>query len=144
MVPHYIDYAATGRGQSVQYGALRRLQQILRIRLTDRRAEIPWRMEMLERLQLVKPDVNFLKLYLGRGYYLREDYAEAVECLTSLSSAAAGTNNVLNIIGRCHEKLRQFPEARSAYEQSLSHTPNQPGVHFRLGRIALILAEISQ
>lgn len=141
MVPHYIDYIAQGASERIKYGALRRLQRILRIRLTDRRAEIVWRMEMLRRLRKARPEINFPKLYLGRGHYVRDEFREAIGHLEALSGAAAETNNVLNMLGRCHEKLGDLTSARAAYEKSLREDAGQAGVHFRLGRIELKLAE---
>lgn len=141
MVPHYLGYVAEGASERIKYGALRRLQQILRVRLIDRPAEIVWRMEMLRRLRESRPDINFSKLYLGRGHYVRDEYRQAIEHLEALSGAAAETNNVLNILGRCHEKLGDLVAARAAYEKSLRDDAGQAGVHFRLGRIELKLAE---
>lgn len=141
MVPHYISYAGKGRSERIRVGALRRLQQILRIRLIDRPNEIAWRMQMLRRLRESRPEINFAKLYLGRAHYLRDEFEDAIEHLHSLSGASSETYNVLNMLGRCHEKVRDFTAARAAYEKSLRLDPGQAGVHFRLGRIELKLAE---
>ena len=48
---------------------------------------------------------------------------------------------ILNLLGRSLEKVGRLEEARDAYRQSLELVPEQAGIHFRLGRIALALAQ---
>ena len=143
MAPHYIRYLARGGDKRLKYGALRRLQHILRIRLTERPAEVVWRMEMLLKLHAVRPDINFPKLYLGRAHYLLREYQDAIEYFDALAGSPAETASVLNVVGRCHEKLGNLGAARAAYEKSLRINGDQAGILFRLGRIELKQAEIA-
>ena len=142
MAPLYLRYVEKGPAPHIRHGALRRLQQILRIKLTERPAVIVWRMEHLERLRELEPDLNFPKLYLGRGFYLRDNYQKAVEQLEAMTGRAARSHNVLNMLARSHEKLGHLEEAWRLYDLSLKTTPGQAGVHFRLGRLDLKLAEL--
>ena len=142
MTPLYLSYVEKGADAHIRRGALRRLQQILRIKLTERPAVVVWRMEHLERLRQLEPTLNFPKLYLGRGYYLHDNFREAVAQLETMSGRAGQSHNVLNMLARSHEKLGHLEEAWRLYDLSLKTTPGQAGVHFRLGRLDLKLAEL--
>ena len=142
MVPLYFVYLKEGADKNIRHGTLRRLQQILRIRLTERPAVVVWRMEMLEKLTKVVPELKFPKLYLGRGHYLREHYDKAIEILSKLRETAGQSHNVLNMLARSHEKLGDLDAAYRLYDKSLKTTPGQSGVHFRLGRLDLKLSEL--
>ncbi|MFT7619953.1 MAG: tetratricopeptide (TPR) repeat protein [Planctomycetota bacterium] len=142
MVPLYLDYLDSGPDRNIRHGALRRLQQILRIRLTERPPVVIWRMEMLQKVHDLVPDLNFPKLYLGRGHYLQESYDLAVHMLSQLMGDAGKSHNVLNMLGRSYEKLGKHDEAYKLYDRSLRTTPGQAGVHFRLGRLGLMKAEL--
>ena len=142
LVPHYLRYVDAGPQEEIRYGTLRHLQHILRIKLIDRTAVIAWRMERLAELTQIAPELNFPKLYLGRGCYLREDYDDAIAWLTTLNDRLGDSHNVLNMLARSYEKTSELNQAKTFYEKSLRVTPGQAGVHFRLGRIDLKMAEI--
>ena len=109
--------------------------------LTERPAVVVWRMEMLEMLHRIVPELNFPKLYLGRGHYLREHFDKAIAVLGTLREKAGKSHNVLNMLARSHEKLGNLDEAYRLYDLSLKTTPGQAGVHFRLGRLDLKQSE---
>lgn len=141
-IDHYIDTVEKGTNQRLRFQVLKRLQGLLRIRLTDQRENFRWRMDPLAALHRVAPEINYPKLYLARGYYILEKWSEAIAFLSQLTGTADETFDVLNILGRAHEKLGQFNEARAAYERSLRLTPQQAGIHFRIGRILLAQSEV--
>lgn len=141
LVPYYIDYVALGRSKRVRIDVLKRLQTLLRIRLVDRPETLAWRMGRLEELNRAAPEVNFPKLYLGRAHYILGNWRRSIEFLAAISGSAQETHDLLNMLGRAHEKLQEYAEARAAYESSLRRVPGQSGIHFRLGRLQLKAAE---
>lgn len=143
-VEHYIDSVEKGTNRQLRFQILNRLQGLLRIRLTDQRETLRWRMDQLTALHRVAPEINYPKLYLARGYYILEKWREAISFLSQLTGTADETFDVLNILGRSHEKLGEVEKARAAYEMSLQLTPQQAGIHFRIGRILLAQSEIKR
>ncbi len=142
MVPLYLACLGKDVDRVTRHGALRRLQQILRIRLVEKPAVVVWRMEMLQKVHDAVPELNFPKLYLGRGYYLHEQFEAAIEILMTLGGKTRDSHNVLNMMARAHEKIGQLDAAFELFSQSLKSLPGQAGVHFRLGRLGLRAAEL--
>ncbi|MCB9830916.1 MAG: tetratricopeptide repeat protein [Planctomycetes bacterium] len=143
MVGHYVLYLSKGPLEKARLGALRRLQQILRIRLNERPATVVWRVEMLEKLARLLPQLKFPRLYLGRGRYLQEDYAGAIRELEPLADKSPDSHHLLNMLARSYEKVGRLEDAHRSWEQSLRIVPGQAGVHFRIGRLELTFAQRS-
>ncbi|MCA9321706.1 MAG: hypothetical protein KDB53_13275, partial [Planctomycetes bacterium] len=105
MAPLYVRYVEAGRKPKIRFGALRRLSRLLAVTLRDKRSEVAWRMQLLQRLHRQAPEVNFARLYLARGHYLRGEYEDAIPHLEALIAANIGAHNVMNLLGRSLEKL---------------------------------------
>ncbi|MEE9394340.1 MAG: tetratricopeptide repeat protein [Planctomycetota bacterium] len=138
-----VDYGSLGRDKKTKRRVHELLRERLRIRLTDDPKGLNDRVELLERIHRESPAINYPKQYLGRAAYMRKDYRGAIEFLASVVDRAAESSSILNIIGRCHEKLGELSRAASAYEKSLGQREEQPGILFRLGRLKLRLAQLT-
>ena len=113
------------------------LSYALHVRLTtpvdEAKARAPW----LERIHRCRPKLTFPRLFLGRLRYLERDYGRARELLEGVSGRLASNTKVLNVRGRCAEKLGKSAEALELYSRSLAEDQHQPHVHFRIGRLML-------
>lgn len=119
-----------------------RLNQILsyglHVRLSSPNDKVRPLLALLDRLHRSRPHLTFPRLYLGRLHYLDRNWALARELLGGLSGRMSEGPKVLNLRGRCAEKLGLFDEARALYRQSLTCNHHQPHIHFRLGRVLLL------
>jgi hypothetical protein len=113
------------------------LSYALHVRLTTPLDEARARAPRLERLHRARPKLTFPRLFLGRLRYLERDYAQASRLLAGVSGRLASSPKVLNVRGRCAEKLDNETQAISLFRRSLQEDRHQPHVHFRIGRLLL-------
>ena len=119
---------------------LRILSDKLKIKMRTDPVEATPLTPLLERLNLARPSLAFPRLYLGRYHYLRADYAAAWGYLHDLKGPLRSQIRVVNLMGRCAEKLSLLDEAAAFYRESLAGKSDQAPIHFRLGRVLTRLA----
>lgn len=133
--------AAIESGVALERPVRERLNQILaftlHVRLNSPPATVAHLVPLLERLHRARPQLNFVRLYLGRYHYLRREYATARTYLEPVDGRLGSSPKVLNVLGRSCEKLGLAAEAADSYRRSLEADSHQPHIHFRIGRVLL-------
>jgi uncharacterized protein HemY len=133
--------AAIESGVALERPVRERLNQILafslHVRLNSTAASTAHLVPLLERLHRARPQLNFVRLYLGRYHYLRREYATARTYLEPIDGRLGSSPKVLNVLGRCCEKLGLAAQAAESYRRSLAEDFHQPHIHFRIGRVLL-------
>lgn len=75
---------------------------------------------------LDRDDVRYEVYFtLGRSAQARSDYASAIHLYREAISHFGLNTNLLNLIGECYFQLKNFSEARAAWEKSLEINPDQ-------------------
>lgn len=120
------------------------LAQALRIRTRSDPDQVRSLVPRLERLHACRPGLDFPTLYLGTMNFLDGDFTRARNLLTILCGPIKRTPKVLNMLGRCAEKLGNIEEAVLCFEQSVGIKERQGNIHFRLGRGLLRLHEAAE
>jgi tetratricopeptide (TPR) repeat protein len=135
----YVGYLeARGRlDDALRLRLMQILSYALHVRLPSRPEDVEPLVPLLERLHRIRPKLVFPRLYLGRWHYLCRRYEQARMLLARVSGKLGESPKVINIRGRCAEKLDRFEEATALYRKSLEIDRHQPHVHFRLGRMLL-------
>lgn len=116
---------------------LRILARALRIRSRSEPEEVQDLVPKIERLLACRPGLDFPRLYLARYHHAVEQWGRARQLLLGIRGPMKTDIKVLNLLGRCAEKLNRPEEAVAAYERSLRQREAQGLIHFRLGRLLL-------
>jgi predicted Zn-dependent protease len=122
---------------SLRKRVLLSLAVALHVDLKRPMAEVAQVLPMLARLHRAVPGLAFPQLYLGRYFFRVGEYERALDQLSEIPGSLGRRPVVMNMLGRCREKLSQFDDAERAYRESLAQKGEQPTILFALGRLLL-------
>lgn len=93
-------------------------------------------LELLTPLEETFPNEYEVVEGLGFAYYIKQDYARAMEYFERSAGIRSPDTTALNALGDCYERVGETEKAKQLYQRSLELQPDQEGVQARLAGLS--------